>query len=88
MSLTREDVYQVLNGYLSGTMSKEDAAQWAYDTLYEEQDFDDPLISEVMYSLASFHDVGLLFVNFRPSEEKLQYLQEQLAGTMDYDVLT
>jgi len=74
-------VKEALKDYLEEKISNEEISEWAYIKLAEEDcKPEDELVSEVLYNLVSFHDVGLIFAKYRPSREKLEYLQSWLDG--------
>jgi len=80
--ISRAMVKSILYKYLSGELTKEQVSDWAYEKLVEEQyEFEDELVSEVLYNLVSFHNVGLIFAKYRPSQEKLEYLHAWLEGS-------
>lgn len=86
MVISREVVRNALRRYLDGTISKEEISDWAYSKLAEDQGHaEDELVSEVLYNLVSFHSVGLIFAQYRPSLEKLEYLEKWLSGYRDCD---
>lgn len=83
--ITRETIKKVLEDYLSGHISTEEVSQWAYEMIADNVGTSDELVTEVLYNLVSYHDVGLIFDVYRPSREKLEYLMHWLDGDQDCD---
>ena len=78
--VTRETLKLVIDQYLAGDLDQEQISGWAYDLITTHGEPADQLVTEVLYNLVSFHDVGLIFEQYRPSREKLEYFKHWLDG--------
>jgi len=78
--ITREIVGEMLDRYCQGKITKDEAADWAYEVLGQAgADFEDEVVAEALYNLVSFHSIGNLFADYRPSHSKLEYLSRWLS---------
>ncbi|WP_231681837.1 hypothetical protein [Phosphitispora fastidiosa] len=71
--IDRDTLRMVLDQYLSGRVTREEISDWAYNMINEQGETSDQLVNEVLFNLVSFHDVGMIFEQYRPSREKLEY---------------
>ncbi len=76
--ITRDTLRMVLDQYLVGELTQEQVSDWAYDYIATQGEPDDQLATEILYNLVSFHDVGLIFEEYRPCREKLEYFKHWL----------
>ncbi len=86
----RETLRMVLDQYLAGEVTQEEVSDWAYEIITQCAETDDRLVTEVLYNLISFHNVGLIFDQYRPSREKLEYFMNWLEdkGDCNWDQYT
>lgn len=80
--IEREAVYDIYNALLKGEMNKEAAAEWAFNAINESKEFADEEVEDAMYKLVSFHDVGMIFDQYRPDDGELADIRDRLSGTM------
>ncbi len=69
----RETLRIVLDEFLAGEITQDEVSGWAYEMITQYGEPKDQLVTEVLYNLVSFDDMGLIFEQYRPSREKLQY---------------
>lgn len=78
--IIRDTLRMVLDQYLSGKLKQEQISDWAYDYITTQGEPEDQLVAEILYNLVSFHDVGAIFEQYRPSRQKIEYFMQWLDG--------
>ncbi|OGP79239.1 MAG: hypothetical protein A2V86_08375 [Deltaproteobacteria bacterium RBG_16_49_23] len=87
VSATREEALEMLNGYLSGKLSKEIIYQWALKIVISDE-FDklrvkDELLSGVIHALFDLHHEGEE-EKFNPTADELEYYRNCLEGKIEF----
>ncbi len=71
--IDRDTLRLVLHQYLAGKIKQEEITNWAYQMINEHGESEDQLVNEILYSLVSFRDIGLVCDHYSLSREKLEY---------------
>lgn len=71
--LDKDTLLVVLEMYIGDEITQEELSKWAYDMIIEADGKGDPLVTEILFSLVSFHEAGLEFTRYGTGLEKLQY---------------
>lgn len=75
----------VLGMYVNNEVTQEELSKWAYDMIIEADGKGDPLITEILFSLYSLHEAGLVFDRFGVLPEKLEYFINWLEDDENVD---
>lgn len=88
--IDRETMRIVLDRLLAGEITYTEVSAWVYEMLTQYGEPDDPLVTEVLYNLVSFKDVGQVFAQQHPCREKLEYFANWLEedGECNWDQYT
>lgn len=82
--IDRDTLHLVLDRLLAGEIPADEVSVWAYEILTKYSEFEDPLVTEILFNLVS-NEGGLVFEKYRPIREKLEYFMNWLESEGDYN---
>jgi len=79
----RDTLRMILDRYMAGEITQKEVSDWAYDIITGHGEPDDRLVTEILYNLVTFDNVGFIFEQYGPSREKLEYFLNWLENKGD-----